>query len=331
MQRVLSAIDAGRFSDAEAMLRQHLENGGQGPAVHFLLGEVLMRQYRPAEAEAPLRRAIEGRADRPRWLHRLAVCLAQQGQCQAALPWLDRAIVLESTPERRFDRGLCHLAGGHFEAAEVDFSAVTDAAPDHARGWFELGLLARDRGDDSLAYQRFQRALDLDPDNIEARYHAALAALATGRPEEGIDGLRRLRQQVPGHTGATYNLGRALQAGGQVAESREVLTEFRQLSQRDDLLDNHLQFVQLHPTDVDSRLDSSRLLLAMGRIGEAITHLEIARQLAPQRPETHQLLAQAYGSSGRAAEALGARREAERLAANPDAVVPDVASPETEP
>lgn len=314
VQEVLQAIDDGRFGDAESSLRQHLQAGGQGPVVHYLLGEVLLQQYRPAEAEEYLRRAVDGRADRPRWLHRLAVCLAQQGQCRAALPWLDRAISLESTPERLFDRAQCQLAGGYFRRAEADLLTVVEATPDHARGWFELGLLARDRGDSTLAHQRFQRSLALDPENIEARYQVALSSLATGQTDQGIDILRRLLQDIPGHTGAAYNLGRALQAQGQTQESRDVLTTFRLLSQRQDLLDNHLQFLQLHPTDIDGRLDSSRLLLAMGRVDDAIEHLEIARRLAPQRRQIHQLLSEAYGLSGRADEARRAKRDAERSA-----------------
>ncbi len=314
VQEVLVAIDAGRFDDAESLLRRHLADGGKGPAVHFLLGEVLMQQYRPAEAEEPLRRAVAGRADRPRWHHRLAVCLAQQGQCRAALPWLDRAIALESTPERLFDRAQCQLAGGHFQDAEADLLAVVDTAPDHHRGWFELGLLAKDRGDDALAQQRFHRALSLDPENIEAGYQTALSSLAMGQPEAAIDGLRRVLQKIPGHTGAVYNLGRALQSNGQTQDSREVLAEFRRLSQRQDLLDNHLQFLQLHATDIDARLNSGKLLLSMGRVDEAIGHLEIARQLAPEHLPTHRLLVEAYGLTGRSTEAYQAQRDVERLA-----------------
>lgn len=319
LAQVLTAIEAGQLQDAETLLRRHLDSGRQAPAVHFLLGEVLLQQHRAHAAEASLRRAVEGRGDRPLWLHRLAVSLAQQGQCQAALPFLERAIHLQTTPQRLYDRALCRLAGGHFEAAADDFRAVVSSQPTHARAWFELGQLTRNQGHDQQAAAYYlHKALEADGNFLAARYQLALVDLTLHRQDAAIAGLRQVLQRLPGHGGATYNLGRALMATEDDAarqEGREMLLTFRQLSRQEDLLDNHLQALQMNPSDVDTRLDTGRLLLGLGRLKEAIEQLEAARQLSPQHAAVQGLLADAYGLMGRHDEATAARRVAAQLVA----------------
>jgi tetratricopeptide (TPR) repeat protein len=311
--RVVQMIEAGRLDDAERILRHNLEAGRRGPAVRYLLGVTLLRRFHFAEAEEQLRAAVAARPDRHRWLHDLAVSLLEQGRCAAALEVLDRAIALEPLPRYHYNKAMCALNVGDFELAERELGAVLAQLPQNPGALFHLGVLAADRGDAAGARGLFRAAVALQPDHLEAWFRLGLAELAAGDPGAAVAAFRKVLQEVPEHAGATYNLGRALITAGEVEKGREKLLDFRELSRRQERIENHLQYVHLDPTDADARLAAGRLLLAAGRDQEAQEQLEAARRLEPERAEVHLLLAGLYERQGKGQEALLARRYAALL------------------
>lgn len=316
-QELLAWIEAERFAEAETVLRQRLARGGGAPPVHFLLGKVLLAQFRFVEAEAELERAVSLRADRDLWYHALATARVEQGRFHAAAAALDQALSLVPRPETHYDRAICALAMGEFDLARAELERALALAPDHPRAHFQLGVLASDLGDDAQARTRLTRALELAPDHLEARYRLGLVHRKLGEPEKAIDLLRPVIEAIPGHAGALYNLALALRAVGQGTEARQRLTEFRRVSRRDDLIDNQLQYLQLHPTAVTPRVDVAKLLLEAGRNEEAREQLEAARRLQPEKAEVHHWLAEAYQRLGQPVAAEQARRAARRLATEP--------------
>ena len=302
-ESALDLVEARRWVEAEQVLRDMEEAGRAGPSVEFLLGYVLVQQVRFSEALAHLEKAVEGRPDRPRWLHLQAVCLLELGRCGESIEVLDRVLALQNLPGHHFDKALCALNIGDLALAEEELQTVLSVAPEHYGARLELGELLADRGEDQQAEMHFLRALDLQPGQVEARFRLAMVQLRAGRTGEAVAGFRRVLAEVPGHLSATYNLGRALMALGEKEEGREVLVRFRELSRHEETIENHLQYLQLEPTAVDVRIELARLLLEAGRTSEAVIQLETARRSGGPPGETNRLLAVAYGRLGRAKEA----------------------------
>ena len=311
-QQVLAWIEAERYSEAEAALRARLSATPGAPAVRFLLGKVLLAQFRFAEAELELEKAVALRGDRELWHHALATARAEQGQCQGALEALDRALALVDRPELRYDKAMCALTIGDFALAQGELERALALAPDHPRAHDQLGRLHSSLGNDVRARELLDRAVTLAPDNLDARYHLGLVTRRLGDSAAAIPQFESVVEVVPGHAGALYNLALALRSVGRGREARARLESFREVSRRDDLIDNQLQYIQLHPTETAPRLSAARLLLEAGRHDEARQQLEAARLLEPGESAVHLLLVEVYERLGQPVAAEQARRAAQR-------------------
>lgn len=69
---------------------------------------------------------------------------------------------------------------------------ATSVAPESARAWTQLGVVALVRQDHGTAGEALLRALDLDPDNPEARFHLAVLHVLVGAAEEAREALLAL-------------------------------------------------------------------------------------------------------------------------------------------
>jgi tetratricopeptide (TPR) repeat protein len=173
---------AGRFEESLEPLRDLLEARPEDPEVHYLYGSALMRSGRPSLALWPLRKAMES----PEWL------------VPAALQ-LGAAELHTRNPGRAIEA----------------MTRVLEAEPEHT-GALALRALARlhSRRDYEEALADAERALEIDPDELEALIPHAVALLALERVEEAETALdeiaRRSREEELGlETEAKYCAVRA--------------------------------------------------------------------------------------------------------------------------
>ncbi len=308
--QLLDMIERGQYSRAEKILKQQIDRQSQGQAagkargrILYLYGHVLQQQFRYGEAEPYLRAALELEPGRVGWMEVLAEGLLRQGRCSAAMVELDKAWTLDPQPRFRFNIAMCALNTGDLERAERELRQLVAAGNPQPQTLFKLGALLADQGKDEEALELLRRAVAGDAANVEAQFALGLAEARAGNHSAAAAAFRQVRQTVPGHAGAAYNLGRTLARLGQREESRKMLVEFQELSKKDDLIENHQQYIQLNATNPDSRVALAKLLLEVGRISEAVEQLEAARRLDPQRAEVYRLLTQGYLLLGRNAEA----------------------------
>ncbi len=320
--QLLDMIQRGQLAEAEKILKQQIDRqaelrargkaaGKAHARILFLYGQVLHQQFRHGEAEPYLREALQAEPGRIGWLEILAEGLLRQGRCKAAIVVLERALKLDPRPRFHFNIAMCAGNTGDLERAQGELRQALASGGDDPRTLYKLGALLADQGRNQEALDLLRRAVAGDPGNVEARFALGLAESRAGNHPAAAATFRRVRAEVAGHAGATYNLGHTLARLDQREESRAVLVEFQELSKKDDLIDNHLQYVQLNATDPEPRIALAKLLLEVGRISQAVEQLEAARGLDPQQLEVHQLLTQGYLLLGRAAEA----RQADGFAA----------------
>lgn len=268
-EHVRRLIEEGHYTMAEQLLRRQLAQR-ETPATQYLLGVVLLRQYRYAEAAPFLQAATTAQPRRHRWLHTRAVSLLEQGQCRAAIDLLDRCLTLAPLTQYRYDKAMCALNTGDLATAADALRLVTQEAPRHVHAFYKLGKLLVDRGEHVTAAPLLQHAVSLQPTHLEARFALGLVESRMEHPHAAITSFRAVLATVPGHAGALYNLGRVLISQGQREERQQVLRDFQRGSQQDEQIQHYQQYLHLHPTHLEVRLALGRLLLDTGNSEAAI-------------------------------------------------------------
>ncbi len=153
-------------------------------------------------------------------LLRLGQTRMLSGQYESAIEALDRALSLKDAPAAAvYDRGLClaklgrfEEASRSFEAAAVDhpddvvyrllgaarfelgdiagavkaFREAVSLAPDHAKGWLNLGCCLAGQGDHAAAIDPLTEAVRLDENLVDAHFQLGLSLGREGRLDESL-------------------------------------------------------------------------------------------------------------------------------------------------
>jgi tetratricopeptide (TPR) repeat protein len=202
--------------------------------------------------------------------------------------------------------GICLFEMQRYEEAEEALRRAAALDPSYGRPHLFLGRIATERGDLARAEEEHRRAAELDAAEPLSHYFLGLLLFKQRRYEEAVSAFERTLRVSPDLPSAHLNLGLALTRLGRDREGREHLERFRSLTE-----------VQLAQDErrlrVATRLQAARVDLEAGRLDSALGFLLEARDLAPEVPAVHALLAAAFDRLGREEEAHGARREAQRL------------------
>ncbi len=86
------------------------------------------------------------------------------------------------------------------EQAALSFREAIRLAPARGRYWFELAWTEANRGNDALADELFERALELEPHHSSLRANYALYLASRCRLDEALEQLERGRELEPGLT-----------------------------------------------------------------------------------------------------------------------------------
>lgn len=172
--------EQGRLAEAERLLLdQALPRDPSLWVVHQNLGLVYLRADRPdlamkalesalalapPEEQGPIRVSLEQTADPARWL-RLSDLLLANGEAEGALQALQQAEDLGAGQvDVAVGRSAALIALGEVDQAEALARAALLSAPQDARLYYHLGLIAQARGDTAAAREFFGRAAELAPE-----------------------------------------------------------------------------------------------------------------------------------------------------------------------
>jgi tetratricopeptide (TPR) repeat protein len=217
--------------------------------------------------------------------------------------------------EHLYDWGdnLLHL-GAHGDAAEV-FAAAVRRHPTSARLHIGLGITQYARGQHEDAVRSFCRASDLDPkDPAPYGFLGEMYGVSPDQNGEIVQRLARFVELQPESAAGHYYYAMNLWKGASGTPDVD-LARVEALLRR---------AVTLDSTHAKARLQLGILLSEQGRWRDAIVELRAAAALAPDQPQTHFRLAQAYRRTGQTALADEALSTFQRLKARePAAPVPD--------
>jgi predicted Zn-dependent protease len=311
--------ERGPFAEAEPALRAALHRDPDNAELLRFLALGLLGSERLAEAEPALARLGELRPDDPQPYRLLMYARHRDshlGKTEAErqrlqeLALADGRRALELSPDdesaAREVIWLC-LGLGRFDEAERLCLRWRERRPDEL--WF-VYLQARachGRGAGKEAQSMLDALLRHQPQFTRGQLLRAILYHEADEPEKAIPLLREVidrdsaRQQE-----ARYHLSLALARAGHGEEARRLMTEVQR---------NNLEQVTARAGHADQpavQVRRGELLLAAGKIDEALAVLQAVRKDDPNYPGVHRLLASCYARKGESRKAEEHRRQAER-------------------
>lgn len=151
--------------------------------------------------------------------------------------------------------------------------------------------------DYASAARYLEEALQLDPKNVEARYHLGRVRYQQNQFDKAVAAFREVLKHDPNNVKAEDNLGLSLEGTNQVDDA---IMEYRRAIKLDRASLVHTE---------QPYLNLSILLTKLNKIVDAVPLMEEAAQIAPQSAELHREMGKAYLSLDRLEDA---RREAEK-------------------
>jgi tetratricopeptide (TPR) repeat protein len=229
----------------------------------------------------------------------------QRGQHQDALPLAEEAL-----RENQNDAARIHLYGlilaalRRLEPAEENLRKAAAMVPDQSAFQFDLGYLLHQEKRYGEALPLLKRAVELDSDNLLARFTLARTYVLTFHElqipnfvELTLEQLNFIAKRNPRFPGVHHHLALVYINTGEQAKARDELN--REL--------------QYHPENIQARIELGETLVRLNEYPQAIEQLNIAAKQAPQAHSAYYALAKAYKAQGQKAQALEAARKSVEL------------------
>lgn len=203
---------------------------------------------------------------------------------------LATVVVLGQQAADPFVEGLTAVRQQEHRAAVEIFTEVLAQRPEHARAWYYRGLSREALGDGTGALHDLDRALLLEPGDLNIRLRRAEALVRAERFEEAEADLGAILSAAPAQAiglHARYTRGQVLVARGD----------------RTAALEQYDELVRLVPTDAKAWCNRGLVRSTLGEHEAAVADLAHALSLDPT-------LVKAFGGRARALIALGRTAEA---------------------
>ncbi len=167
--------EGGKLPEALDAYRRGLELRPDDGPLHARLGLLLSRLRRDAEAEAPLRRAVE--------------------------------LIPEGSPPVHGALAAIHLRRREWTAAGAEARRALELDPGFSIAWGHLAVALEEQRRIEEALAAYAQALETDPGHWQAELNKALLLRKLGRFEEAARSLRWVLGRAPDHDGAHFELG----------------------------------------------------------------------------------------------------------------------------
>jgi tetratricopeptide (TPR) repeat protein len=288
-QLMASSRDPQVLKDAQGRLSTALAMAPDDPDLLTTLALTDLRMEKPAEAEKVLERAL---AKSPGHL-RSAMTLAGMKFAQKDFPGAEKILKNAAGQAPKSTEPLMALARfyamtGKLPEAEAELNQAINIDPKHGPSLLGLAALRYRAGKTAEAEQLYKRVAALPGQEYRAAY--ALYLLSTKQNERGIQELERLHKQYPSDRDLRNRLFAAYLLANHAGQAEQLLNAT----------------LQKNSKDFTALLQRGALYARTGRIPQAETDLNAARQLEPESAEVHYNLATVRRARG---EALAARQE----------------------
>ncbi|NTV52729.1 MAG: tetratricopeptide repeat protein [Candidatus Firestonebacteria bacterium] len=227
-------MQSGRAGQAVEEFRAALKKHEADPEWVFLMGEIADAAGNTVEAQHHYRRAVNSAHPTAAMFTALGVFLLDQAEEAEALVFLEKALALD--PHARAAR-LAEVEAAidreDYARARSVLLAALAADPDDEEWLFRLGKVEELSGREKSALQTYQRLLEIDPENPEARRALAEIYLRARDYAQALPWLESLQRSEPQDALVKRNLGAAYFELGQWEAARPLLKELAEQHKAD--------------------------------------------------------------------------------------------------
>ena len=159
LARARQSLADGRLYPAERAAREAVAADPERAEAHRLLGEILLRRRKPAEAVVSLERAAALEPDAPGLERALGLARFEAGDFAGARDALVRALEVEpGDTALRLRLGRCELQLGHAEAAAREFERAAEDPAYRQVALYNLGVARELAGEREAAREAYSEA-----------------------------------------------------------------------------------------------------------------------------------------------------------------------------
>ncbi len=293
MAHVLGRL--GRHDESEEMLREMVRLRPAVAAHRACLGTALLAKGRLDEAKAQYEEARRLAPDMHQGHFGLGRIAMAKKDHHAAIPLLERAAALargETGPWRSL--GHTWQALKQWRKAEDCFRRALEIDPRDVESRFHVAHLLDERGLRTAAITEYRIVLQHDPDNHEARANMGAALSESGRRAEGLPHLQKAAAGRPSDPTIRKLLGNA----------------YANLGRHADAAAEYKASIDLDGTNAGVLNGLGSALVALGRFAEALPVFERSSALSPKDPGGPYNAGNALALLGRHADAVARFDEA---------------------
>jgi len=226
------------YDAAEPALRQVLENHGDYPDLHNMLGTILHHRGDFTGATKHFERAVELNPRYTEALLNLAIAYADRGEYEAARNAYERLrsgntgtmadpFVRGKIANQHADLAKAYLDAGCVHEAIGELQRAFDFGPDFPDLHTRLASLYRDQGNHALAREHLTCAISTNPRYAPAHVLFGLTMLSLGAPDRAVVSFRTALTVDPGNKAARMHLRR-------IEEERNMRASQRMTAVRED-------------------------------------------------------------------------------------------------
>ncbi|MGA6982872.1 MAG: tetratricopeptide repeat protein [Candidatus Sulfotelmatobacter sp.] len=298
-----AAIDskAQQFHQAELDLRSLLSSDPQNSALHFALGNVLIRQEQWDDAFDEITLAIHLMPDLPENHNSLAYIFYRLDDGPNAIAEARTALSMDPQNAEAYQfLGLALYSNGQYAAAvhALDESLARDAG--NADTYYDIGIALHAEGNFASAIGAYRKAIQLKPNFWEAHSNLALTWHEQNKLDEAIAEYREAERLAPQEASVRSNLGNTLCDKGDFEAATQELQEL----------------YHLHPEWQQGHGCLARAYMSRKEYGKAIQEWHLAVQQNPTSATEHRLLGETFLLNDQMEEGVRELRLAVSL--NPD-------------
>ena len=317
----------GDANSAVIQLRNVLQKAPDNAEARYLLGTTLLDRRDSAGAVKELRRALELGYPQGKVVPRLVQAMLEDGDAKEVVAEFGNANLdsPDAQAALKTSIGEAQLSLGKMSEAEAAFTAATQAKPDFPKALLGLANLRAGTGDIDAAEKIVDGVLAHAPVPAEAYLMKARLLLYEKKIDEALSVLQKAIEVNPDYLAARYELVSVLVAKGDYDPATAQIAAIRKVSKADargyyfealiaakkgDLAaarDSIQQVLKASPNHAPSLLLAAEIELRAKQYNSAQGYLRLALQNAPNSVYVQRLLAVTYlrlGSPARAVEVL---------------------------
>ena len=321
--RARQALARNDLNTAEQEYRSILQLNPNNADVRTALGVVLYGSGNLPQAVRELEKALQIDKSQTRAELFLGLSKSDIGECDKALPILDRHFSNESDAKLRRLVGLslldCQMLGSDARPALLTVQKLRELYPDDADVLYKSVELYT-----SLWNEAAGKLLQDHPESYRVHELAGEVYEAQGHADRALKEFRAALQQNPRIPGLHFRIGQILLTQDTAETTQDALNEFqkelgvdprsaaaenaigdiyRARPDTDEAIRHYRRSMQLDPDFAQAHIGLAQVSLARHAAKDAQRELEIAARLQPENASAHYHLMIAYRSEGKMAEA----------------------------